>query len=141
LPPPTTTTTTAGATDSATKTAYVTAANQMDAANAAATQGLSGATSGSVAQVTTVMTQYEKALQTFVFAVHGLPWTGSPQASSEQLTTVIQTMVTYLGTVSTVDSTTLHGWLVVFHSRATSIQSADNTVRGQLGIPTTTSYP
>jgi hypothetical protein len=139
--PPSTTTTTAGGVDSATKTAYVTASNQMDVANAAATRGLSGAASASVPQVTTVLTQYEKALQTFVFAVHGLQWTGSTQASSEQLTMVIQTMVTYLGTLPSVNSATLHGWLTVFHSDAANIQSADNTVRGQLGIPSTNSYP
>ncbi len=92
-------------------------------------------------QVTNVSTQYQKALQTFVFSVHGLHWTGSTQASSEQLTLGIQTMVAYLSTVTSVQQATLQMWLDKFHSLAGSIQTADNTVRGQLGIPTTKSYP
>jgi hypothetical protein len=135
-------TTTAAGAESSTKTAYLTASTQMDTANAAATQGLSTATNnGSVPAVTTVMTQYQKGLQTFVFSVHGLHWTAATQASSEQLTLEIQTMVTYLSTVSSLDASTLHAWLTRFHSLAASIQTADNTVRGQLGIATTKSYP
>lgn len=151
LTPTTVTTTTAGANGStttapgaegSTKTAYLTASTQMDTANAAATQGLSTATNnGSVPAVTTVMTQYQKGLQTFVFSVHGLHWTGATQASSEQLTLEIQTMVTYLSTVSSLEASTLHAWLTRFHSLAANIQTADNTVRGQLGIATTKSYP
>ncbi len=134
-------TTTAGAAGSATKTAYITASTQIDAANAAATRGLAGGAGTSVAQVTTVVTQYQKGLQTFVFAVHSLQWTGATKASSDQLTLEIQTMVTYLGTVSSVDAATLHVWLDKFHSLSKNIQTADNTVRGQLGIAITKSYP
>ncbi len=136
-----TTTSAAGSAVSTNKTAYLTAANQMDVANAAATHGLAGAANTSVPQVTAVMTQYQKGLQTFVFAVHRLHWTGTTLASSDQLTMEIQTMVTYLSTVSTLNTTNLHPWLNRFNLLATSIQTADNTVRGQLGIPTTRSYP
>jgi len=140
LTPTTVTTTTASATDSATKAAYLTAANQIDVANVTATHGLSDG-SASVPQVTAVLTQYQKGLQTFVFTVHNIHWTGSTLASSEQLTVEIETMVTYLSTVSSVDAATLHPWLARFDSLAVSIESADNTVREQLGIATTKSYP
>ncbi len=135
------TATNAAATDNTTKTAYVTASNQIDVANTTTAKGLSGGASTSVPHVATVMTQYQKALQTFVFSLHGLHWTGATQASSQQLTMEIQTMVTYQSTFSSVEQATLQAWLNKFHTLSQSIETADNTVRGQLGIPTTKSYP
>ncbi len=154
LSPTTVTTTTAAAagatgttapnaagTDSATKTAYVTASDQIDVANTAAAKGLSGGASTSVPHVANVMAQYQKALQTFVFSIHGLHWTGATQASSQQLTLEIQSMVTYQSTYSSVNQANLQEWLDKFHTLSQDIETADNTVRGQLGIPTTKSYP
>ncbi|MGO8862431.1 MAG: hypothetical protein ACLQRH_16955 [Acidimicrobiales bacterium] len=124
-----------------TRAKYLAASKQMDVANAAAAHGLSGATGDSVAGVNQALGPYERALQTFVYTVHGLSWPGATLVSTEELTQQIETLVTYSTTVASVDPATLNAWLVRFRSLATSVQTADNIVRRQIGIATTTSYP
>ena len=126
---------------SVTRVKFVAASNQMDMANAAATPSFSGASGDSVTQVDQALGPYVRALQTFVYTVHGLSWPGVTEVSSEQLTQRIQALVTYSSTASSVDSATLHTWLATFRSLAKDVQSADNLVRSEIGIATTASYP
>jgi hypothetical protein len=113
----------------------------MDATNVAAALGFSRAAGASVPEVIFVVSQYQKELQTFAFIVHALSWPGATRTSSRTLTVQIDTLVTYSSTVSSVTPTTLDGWLLTFHVLALRVQSADNALRGEIGIPTTTSYP
>jgi hypothetical protein len=126
---------------SVTRAKYLAASNQMDMANAAATTSFSGTFGDSVTRVDQALGPYVRALQTFVYTVHGLSWPGVTEVSSEQLTQQVQALVTYSSTASSVDAATLHTWLATFRSLAKGVQSADNVVRSEIGIATTASYP
>jgi hypothetical protein len=120
---------------------YLTASNQMIAANGVVTKALAGDRSESVASITQVATAYSTAAQIFAFEIHLIPWVGPTQVSSLNLELRIGVLVRFLAKASTVSPATLDSWLAHFHTLATGVQAGDNVVRKQMGLATTASYP
>jgi hypothetical protein len=145
LTPTTVTSTTAPvasiAVSRAVKTQFESASTTLDAANVTLTQALASSSGQSVAQVAQEVAPYVTALNTFQYELHFIAWPEAMQVPSEDLTLRTQTLVTFLASVSSANSSTLTSWTAQLHALAAKTQTADNLVRKDIGMSATTSYP
>jgi hypothetical protein len=80
-------------------------------------------------------------LNTFELNQHSLQWPTALQVPSQDLSLRIHTLVSELTSISSVTPDTLSSWLAQFHALASKTQTADNLIRKDIGLPTTSSYP
>jgi hypothetical protein len=63
------------------------------------------------------------------------------QVASQNLGRSTQELISFLPTISSTSSDTLNAWFTQFHALAANVQTADNLVRKDIGLPDTNTYP
>lgn len=117
------------------------ASTPLLAANSTMTQELSGATAPTVAALAADVTPYVTALKTYDFDLSSISWPEALQVPSEAMVARSEGLISFLSSISSVNSGTLNAWMSRFHVLAASAQAATNTVRSDIGLPPTSSYP
>ncbi len=128
--------------DTANLTKYQQYAAGIDTANATATTAFVGAGSTpTLAQVTPVVTAYRTALNLYDFQLRFIQWPASMQPAITVEHAQLEALVSFLQSISTVTPTGVSPWLSQLHIRAATAQTADNQIRQDLGLPSTSSFP
>jgi hypothetical protein len=122
-------------------TQYTAISATLDRANAAAAKALANGSSQTAAQVVAEVAPYLTALDAFDFNLHLISWPKAMQAPTYGLALELQALTQYLGSASSANASSLNSWVAQFHALAQKTQTADNVIRGDIGLPATTSYP
>jgi hypothetical protein len=102
---------------------------------------LTGGSSQTVTQVNEAVSPYIGALQRFDFTLHLMVWPQSMQVPSENLMLRNQALVSFLQSISSESQSELPSWFSQLHSLASRAETADNQIRKDIGLATTTSFP
>jgi hypothetical protein len=122
-------------------TQFNVASERLNTANDNITQALAASNGASVAQVTREVTPYATALSDFDYTVHFIAWPGTMRAPVQELGLRTQALISFLGSVSSQGPATLNSWFGQLYALGNEAQTADNLVRLDVGMPTTSSYP
>jgi len=153
LPPPSTTTTRPATSqtaqtvsvapiDSAQLAQYEQYAAGLQTANEAASKGFGDAGSTPTAtQLASVAAAYRAAVNVYDFQLHFIQWPVSMQAAIATDHAQMQALMSFLQSISSVSSTGKSAWLSDLHSRARTTQTANNQIRKDLGLPSSSSFP
>jgi len=114
----------------------------LNAANTTVTHALaSSSSSQSFTQVAAEVAPYGTALSAFAFEFQSISWPATMQAPSHDLTLRTQALIRFLPSISSASFDTLNAWFTQFHVLAANVQTADNLIRRDIGLPATNSYP
>jgi hypothetical protein len=119
---------------------FTAASNRLNAANVTITHALDGSTGQSVAQVTQEVTPYVTALTEFAYTAHGITWPQAMQVPAQDLFLRTQAFISFLQSISFESAGSLNTWFAQLHALASQTQTADNLVRKDVGLATTSSY-
>jgi hypothetical protein len=141
--PPATQTTTPAVipVSSSVKSAFSATSVELNTANAAVTKALTGGAAQSPAQIAQEVAPYVTALDTFNYKNHFLVWPASLQVPAEDLTLRTDELIHYLSSISSASPATLTSWFAQFHSLARLTETTDNSLRKDIGLPASNSYP
>jgi hypothetical protein len=120
---------------------FTAATKDLDAANVVVNHGLAGGGSQTVTQVNEAVSPYIGALQRFDFTLHLMVWPQSMQVPSENLMLRNQALVSFLQSISSESQSELPSWFSQLHALASRAETADNQIRKDIGLATTTSFP
>ncbi len=121
---------------------FTAASNRLNAANVTFTRAFGASSSGrSITQVTGEVTPYITALTEFAYTTHGITWPQAMQVPSQDLFLRTQAFISFLQSISFESASSLNTWIAQLHSLANQTQTADNIVRKDVGLATTSSYP
>jgi hypothetical protein len=121
---------------------FASLARVMDAANTAVTTQLSAAGSTpTLAEVSAAVSPYTTEVKNYEFELHFLGWPSRMSAAVQALYGQLQAFNDFLQTFTSTRSSTLATWLAQFDAHGAATQAADNTVRRDLGQPTSTLFP
>jgi hypothetical protein len=121
---------------------YNTDAQGLQTANVATSRVLSSADgTPTSAQRQAAVTSYRAAVSLYDTQLHSLHWPASLSTAvgSEELQ--LQALLTVLNGYASVTPTDAPGWLTTLDFRAGTAQVADNVVRGELGLPSESTFP
>ena len=153
LPPPSTTTTRAASSqsaqtsfvapiDSTQLTQYEQYAAGFQTANGAATKGLDGAGSApTTAQLAPVVGAYRAAVNLYDFQLHFIQWPASMQTAIQADHAQLTALLGLLQSFSTISATGTSAWLSDLHNQANTAQTADDVIRKDVGLPSSSSFP
>jgi hypothetical protein len=117
-------------------------ADGLQQANTVATKALvSAGKTPAPTQLSPVITTYGSALNLYDFQLHFIQWPTSMQTTIAVDHAQMKTFMSFLQTFSIVSPTGMAAWLSQFHDRAGTAQTADNQVRRDLGLPSSSSFP
>lgn len=117
-------------------------AGSLDNANTVVTHGLAGVGSApTVAELEPVTSAYVTALNNYNIELAFIKWPTTMQAEVKADQSELALMAGYLKDVSVVSPEQMGAWLAQLNSRAGQVQSTDNVVRQELGLPKNTSFP
>lgn len=136
-----TSTPTVGDVSSDSLTKFGTATRSLDAANVTVSHALASRNTLTVAQVSQAVSPYVTALENFDFTLHLTTWPPSMQVPTEDLMLRNQALVSFLQSSSSETQGALPSWFSQLHALGSRAETADNQVRKDLGLSTTTSYP
>ena len=153
LPPPSTTTTRAASSQTA-QTSFVAPitsaqlaqyeqyAAGLQTANVAASKGFVGTGSTPTStQMAPVVAAYRTAVNLYDFQLRFIQWPASMQPAIQVDHSQLEALVSLLQSFSTVSPTGTGPWLAELHNRAGTTQTADNVIRKDVGLPTSSSFP
>ena len=128
--------------DAAQLTKYEGYAQGLQAANGVATQGFAS-TGGppTPAQLVAVGTAYRSALNLYDFQLNFIQWPASMQTAIALEHAQLKGLMSFLLSISSVSAPGVSAWLSQLHSRTGLTQTADNRVREELGLPSSSSFP
>ena len=153
LPPPSTTTTQAASSqsaqtsfvapiDSAQLTQYEQYATGFQTANEAATKGFNGGSAPTTAQLAPVVGAYRTAVNLYDFQLHFIQWPASMQPAVQADHAQLAAL---LGLLSVVLHDQRHGYRApgspTCTTRPATAQTADNVIRKDVGLPSSSSFP
>lgn len=152
LPPPSTTTTRAASSqsaqtsfvapiDSAQLTQYEQYATGLQTANEAATKGFNGGGTPTTAQLAPVVGAYRTAVNLYDFQLHFIQWPASMQPAVQTDHAQLTALLGLLQSFSTISATGTSAWLSDLHNQASTAQTADNVIRKDVGLPSSSSFP
>jgi hypothetical protein len=128
--------------DSAQLAQYEQYASGLQKANMTATNGFIGAGSTpTVAQLTPVVAAYRTALNLYDFQLHFIQWPASMQNAIQVDHAQFTALDSFLQAFSLVSPTGTGTWLSNLRSRISTTEAADNQVRKDLGLPSSSSFP
>lgn len=128
--------------DSAQLAQYEQYASGLQKANMTATNGFIGAGSTpTVAQLTPVVAAYRTALNLYDFQLHFIQWPASMQNAIQVDHAQFTALDSFLQAFSLVNPTGTGTWLSNLRSRISTTEAADNQVRKDLGLPSSSSFP
>jgi hypothetical protein len=120
---------------------FTTTTRSLDAANVTISRALANPSSLTVAQVGQAVSPYITALENFDFTLHITAWPQSMQVPSEDLWLRNQALVSFVQSISSESPAALPSWFSQLRSLGSRAETADNLVRKDIGLGTTTSYP
>jgi len=123
------------------KSQFITLSKPLGAASYTVTQALASSSIRPVVQVNQEVTPFESALNAFDFQLHYIAWPETMTVPARDLALRIQTLATFISSISAVNSATLSTWLTQLHALSMTAQSADNLVRKDIGLPVISSFP
>jgi hypothetical protein len=129
------------AVSSAVLTTFTTATKTLDTANVAATQAFAKGSSLTVPEVSQAASPYIAALENFDFTLKITAWPPSLQVPSENLMVRNQALVSFLQSGASESPGELPSWFSQLHELGARAETADNLIRRDLGLATTTSFP
>ncbi len=114
----------------------------LQKANIAATSGfISAGSTPTTAQLTPVVTAYRTALNLYDFQLHFIQWPASMQSAIQVDHGQLTALLSLLQSFSLVSSTGTSVWLSDVRDRASTTQTADNEIRHDVGLPSSSSFP
>jgi hypothetical protein len=117
-------------------------AGAFQTANTAAKTGLASAgTSPTLTQVTSVMANYLTALKLYNLQVHFVQWPASMQADVATDEAQLVAIMTFVPSAANVGATGIGTWLSQLHAQAATLQTADNKIHQDLGLPASSILP
>ena len=120
---------------------FTDASTNLDTANVTITHALADSEGASVTQVTQEVTPYITSLSEFVYTLHFVAWPQAMQVPAQDLTLRTQALISFLQSISSESTASLNSWFAQLHSLANETETADNLVRRDVGLATTSSYP
>ena len=128
--------------DSAQLNSFEQSAAGLQKANGVATTGfVSAGSTPTLAELTAVATSYRTALDTYNFELGFIKWPASMQTAIEVEHAQLKALVSFLQSISLVSPSGVGAWLSQLHNRTGTVQTADNQIRQDLGLPSTSSFP
>ena len=128
--------------DSAQLTQYEGYAAGLQTANGTAAKAFVDAGSTpSTTQLAPAVTAYGSALNLYDFQLHFIAWPASMQPAIQYDHAQLKALMSFLQSFSIVTPTGMSAWLTDLHNRAGTAQSADNVIRKDLGLPSSSSFP
>jgi hypothetical protein len=94
-----------------------------------------------VAQVALPVFAYGKAVNDYNLQLNSIHWPASMQTAIGADHTQLVSLASLLRSFSSVSSTAIPAWISELHSRAKTTEAADNKVREDLGLPSSSSFP
>lgn len=123
-------------------TKYEQYAQALQTANDTATKGFVGAGSTPTpAQIGAVVAPYWTALNLYDFQLHFIQWPASMQTAIAVDHAQLKSLMSFLKSISLVSPTGMNLWLSDLHNRTNTTQTADNQIRQDLGLPSSSSFP
>jgi hypothetical protein len=117
-------------------------AGAFQTANTAAKTGLARAgTSPTLTQVTPVMANYLTALKLYNLQVHFVQWPASMQADVATDEAQLAALMNFVPSAANVGATGMGTWLSQLHAQAATLQTADNKIHQDLGLPASSILP
>jgi hypothetical protein len=117
-------------------------AGAFQTANTAAKTGLASAgTSPTLTQVTPVMANYLTALKLYNLQVHFVQWPASMQADVATDEAQLVVLMNFVPSAANVGATGMGSWLSQLHAQAATLQTADNKIHQDLGLPASSILP
>ena len=120
---------------------FTVASTGLNAANVTVTHALATSSGQSVAQVTQELSPYVTSLSEFAYTVHFVAWPQALQVPAQDLTLRTQDFISFLQSISSESTATLKSWFGQLHTLANETETADNLVRKDVGLASTSSYP
>ena len=128
--------------DSGQLTKYEGYAQGLQQANAVATRAFAKVgSSPTPTQLTPAVTSYRSALNLYDFQLHFIQWPPSMQTAIAVDHAQMKAFMSFLDSIATVSPTGTNVWLSGLQNRASSTQTADNQIRQDLGLPSSSSFP
>ena len=94
-----------------------------------------------MAQVTQELSPYVTSLSDFAYTVHFVAWPQALQVPAQDLTLRTQDFISFLQSISSESTATLNSWFAQLHALANETEAADNLIRKDVGLASTSSYP
>ena len=92
-------------------------------------------------QLSPVITAYGSALNLYDFQLHFIQWPATMLAAIEDDHAQLKALMSFMQSFTQVSPTGVGPWLSQFHQQAGTAQSADNQVRHDLGLSSSSSFP
>ena len=123
-------------------TRYELWATALQKANETATKGfIAAGSTPTPAQITAVVTPFYTAVHLYDFQLHFIAWPASMQTAIEVDHAQMNALMSFLQSLSFESPTGMSAWLSQLHNRSGSVQTADNQIRQDLGLPSSSSFP
>jgi len=123
-------------------TRYELWATALQKANETATKGfIAAGSTPTPAQITAVVTPFYTAVHLYDFQLHFIAWPASMQTAIEVDHAQMNALMSFLQSLSFESPTGMSAWLSQLHDRSGSVQTADNQIRRDLGLPSSSSFP
>jgi hypothetical protein len=116
----------------------------LKTANEAATRGFVGVGSTHAptqTQVAGVVTSYGVAVNLYDFQLHFIQWPASMQTAIAVDHAQFKALLSFLQSFNIVAPSGMSAWLAQFHARTRTTEAADNEIRKDLGLPSSSSFP
>ena len=120
---------------------FTVASTSLNAANVTVTHALADSSGQSVAQITQELSPYVTSLTDFAYTVHSVAWPLAILVPAQDLTLRAEDFISFLQSISSESTATLKSWIAQLHTLANETETADNLVRRDVGLASTSSYP
>jgi hypothetical protein len=123
-------------------TRYELWATGLQKANVTATKGfIEAGSTPTPAQITAVVTPYYTAVHLYDFQLHFIQWPASMQTAIEVDHAQMNALMSFMQSIKYVGPTGMSAWLSQLHNRTSTVQTADNQIRQDLGLRSSNSFP
>ena len=104
-------------------------------------KGSSGRHALTQTQVAEVVTSYGVALNLYDFQLHFIQWPASMQTAIAVDHAQFKALMSFLQSFNVVAPAGMSAWLTQLHDRTRTTETADNQIRKDLGLPSSSSFP
>lgn len=110
--------------------------------NETAASGIAKAgTTPTASQLVLVVVAYRTVVNDYNYNLHLIQWPASMESAIAAESGQLGALGNYLQSFASVSPTGVSSWLVQFHALSNTIQTDDNTVRKDLGLPVESAFP
>ena len=123
-------------------TKYEGYAEGLKKANDTATsEFLAGGSTPTLAKIGPAVAAYRTAVNLYDFQLHFIQWPASMETALADDHAQMHALLSVLDAFPQVSATGVGAWLSQLHDRTSTAQAADNQLRQDLGLPSTSSFP